>query len=837
VPDLFRIETDKVALSWGRARGADPVPFTAAQPTVGRLHLWARQPDANFVYVWRAQVPGSISEDPKQTIGPFLYEQTDYRIYARVKAAGSIAVTNRDPVVCRDFQKEDGGRVTYGFVNFGSQVGRSEFTVLLDGTPEFSFEVEVFPSKLDYASDYEQLLAEVQEMLTGLVFEYLRPTYRFGVGAQTQRPSQIEWLTLLRHVAADLERGMQQVARRPIRGIRREDISTRAERVKRCDSAVRSALRRGGGSGAWLRVGAHAVRQRIDERRAQPTLDTPEHCWLATQLNRIRQTLAVLRREEALMKRTLTRSRVLQELDQLEALTARLQRLEPIASAQGDPPPGFASLQLLTAPGYSEAYRSCLALLLGLHLEGGPTRLSVKELNLLYEYWCYLTLLRVISEETGQPIPTKELFAVRQRGLQVLLRRGQKSARAFRFRNGRIITVTYNPLYGSDPNPVLIPQRPDMLVSFEDPGWPKVHLLLDAKYRLDASAEYLQRYKFPGPPEDAINVLHRYRDAILEASPEQFPAGRPKHAVVQAAAVYPFREAAGQEFQNSPLWLALDRIGVGAIPLLPGSEDYLRRWIRNALRRGGWALADHATTHRAVEKAYDWRIAGAEPVLVGVLRGDDPLQHLAWVKSERLYYMPFHATQRRQFVAKYVAIYSPAAIHQPGAVTHVAEVISIDKVRRSDVRTPWPPRGVGGEFQALYRLKELRMLPRAIENARGHPFRTHRWASRLSLERAQVLQELFLETEPEWRLYEDLSASGVLFELEPGPAVLRDPDDPGWRVWFVIKPGLRIRYAGADGFWVRREGRDRVLARLEEVLEIVRIRSATGSEQDAHGYG
>ncbi len=47
------------------------------------------------------------------------------------------------------------GSIVYGLVNFGNQVGRSEFTIVLGGQPEFSFEVEVFPTKLDYVSDYE----------------------------------------------------------------------------------------------------------------------------------------------------------------------------------------------------------------------------------------------------------------------------------------------------------------------------------------------------------------------------------------------------------------------------------------------------------------------------------------------------------------------------------------------------------------------------------------------------------------------------------------------------------------------------------------------------------
>ena len=63
---------------------------------------------------------------------------------------------------------------------------------------------------------------------------------------------------------------------------------------------------------------------------------------------------------------------------------------------------------------------------------------------------------------------------------------------------------------------MLIPQRPDMVITLEKKDWPAMHLVLDAKYRLDASPDYINRYKSPGPPEDALNSMHRYRDAILE---------------------------------------------------------------------------------------------------------------------------------------------------------------------------------------------------------------------------------------------------------------------------------------------------------------------------------
>jgi hypothetical protein len=39
-------------------------------------------------------------------------------------------------------------------------------------------------------------------------------------------------------------------------------------------------------------------------------------------------------------------------------------------------------MQLLGAPGYKEAYRACLILSLGLRIEGGPFKLSLKDLSI-----------------------------------------------------------------------------------------------------------------------------------------------------------------------------------------------------------------------------------------------------------------------------------------------------------------------------------------------------------------------------------------------------------------------------------------------------------------------
>ena len=93
-------------------------------------------------------------------------------------------------------------------------------------------------------------------------------------------------------------------------------------------------------------------------------------------------------------------------------------------------------------------------------------------------------------------------------------------------------------------------QRPDIVLRFQHAGWPELIVVFDAKYRVDGSRNYVRRFGLPGPSQEAINALHRYRDAIVVSS-EQRGLERP---VVRGAALYPLNASrfAG-EFAASPL--------------------------------------------------------------------------------------------------------------------------------------------------------------------------------------------------------------------------------------------------------------------------------------------
>ncbi|MBV9774012.1 MAG: DUF2357 domain-containing protein [Gemmatimonadetes bacterium] len=579
--DLFRIETDRVLLVWAAVREGEPAVLAPAPPPAGRLAVRPRREGIAWgANTWRAGVQEEVAGRTELTAGPRLYEQTGYSLYLRAAEGRRVAIEHRDPVILGGVRASEGGRVVHGRIDFGGQVGRSEFTVRVDGEAEFDFEVEVFPTKLDYAEDYARLRADTGEILAGLVLEYLRSTFHLGVDRHAPDPTRLEWLALLRHAAGDLERALREVARQPRWGMARATEPARADRVRRPDATLRRGVLRGIGSGgaAELEAGV-SVREWIPEGRPRPTLDTPEHRWLAAQLAAVLRRLAGLRREEAELPATPRRERSLGEIEALERQVARLLRAEPLAAARGAPPPGFASPQLTGAPGYREAYAASLLLRQGLHLEGGPVRLAVKDLGVLYEYWCFLTVARLLARATRSPLPARRLLAVEEHGLRVLLRRGREHALRFDLADRRRVTLVYNPRFGGEP--LLVPQRPDLLLELRAPGRATLRVVLDAKYRVDPSPEYRARYGSPGPPEDALNVLHRYRDAIVRPG----PGAAPERIVARAAALFPFREAEPGVFRASRLWRSLDELGVGAIPLLPGSTEYLEEWIGNLLQR------------------------------------------------------------------------------------------------------------------------------------------------------------------------------------------------------------------------------------------------------------
>lgn len=822
--DLFRIHTNLFSLDWRGAIQPCAVSLHRTKHIDGYFRITTRIKECRILKSSWKSCPTAVAGDFEVDRGPALFEETEYQLYLRCQnPKDRISLVHRDPFIVSRLSHQERGSVVHGALNFRGQIGRSTFTVCINDRPQLDIDLEVFPTKIDYETDYQEIVADLQQTVRSLAYEYLRSTFQFGKLTATAKPTQLEWLLLLRQVIHQLEAAIHEVAHHPRRALVRRPRISRIEKIKRVDASIRAQIRRGNGRGMMVSTTVGAVRERLLESPPESTLDTAEHRWLKRQLSEIQKELARVIQSFGTEVQSSRRAAVIAEVVAMERSVSRMLSTEPIRDASGDPPAGFASLTLLTGPGYREAYQTCMLLKMGLRLEGDAFRVSVKDLNVLYEYWVFFAMVQIIRESYGEVDDFGNIFRVQPSGLNVGLIQGRQQSIHFEISKTSRITITYNPQF-QNKDTTLVPQKPDILIRCEHDGWPQLQLICDAKYRIDTTDEYRTQFGVAGPPRDAINVLHRYRDAILEFD-ELDAERRPKRSVVQAAALFPYTESREGEFRESRLWMSIGRLGIGAIPALPNSLGYLREWLLGAIQQGGWAMSDRIIPNAVEQRAADWRDAAKDFVLIGVLDSANAQARFDWISNEKLFYIPRPRKTHRHFRVMSVALYCPRPMRKIPAIAYAADVLDIVEMPRSEIATPWAARGSADQPMLVYHLGPVRPLAVAIESNDGAQtsFRRDRWTTRLALTRAKTGGEIALETEPEWRLYELLHAKRVTFDLRLDEIRTAVRSAPVGRGAFRLQSGWTIRHDGTNGFEVVDGGTGRTeyrsLTEIERMLD------------------
>lgn len=523
-------------------------------------------------------------------VGARLVEETSYRLSVVSRFGLKPRLTHLDSSLIREVTPIPGrDDVISGTINFRSQVGDSRF-VLDDGESTIEVVVEVRPTKLDYERDYEDLLDSVGGLARQLVLEFLRATTR-GASTESGRDTrQIEWLLLLREEIHALEQALAYIVESPHRQLVQEPSLLAAERVRRPSVATRRAVARGAGKGAWeVSDGVGRHRSRLPASQPHETLDSPENRWLRLQLGRVTSSLAHLRqgfeashRPRPGKKPSPRMSAIVDELAAMTATLAPFLTVSPFIDASSWITQSFASLTLQGRPGYREAYQAILRLNMSLIVGGEAMNIPMRDLSELYEIWCFLAVVRRVSEVLGTPVDIFDLIELRDTGIRLTVVPGTQST--VRIKSNKCeARVTYNREYRMRSGP----QRPDIVIEVLRDDMPPVLLLLDAKYRLDTTPEYVRAFGSPGPPADAVGQLHRYRDAIIVKYPK-YRRGRP---VVRAVALFPLGDQDSHAWIDHPYFEAIDEVGIGGLPFLPSNTGWVDEWLRHGMNAPAEQLA------------------------------------------------------------------------------------------------------------------------------------------------------------------------------------------------------------------------------------------------------
>jgi predicted component of viral defense system (DUF524 family) len=547
---------------------------------------------------------------------PAFFEDSLYKVRIKSLVPGTLPkAIHRDPLLFQSLDAYEDEDSLSGPFNFGRQIGLCTFAVQV-GREILNITLEVFPTKLDYENDYDRLLLDISSASRALALEYMRATYRSSSRSDVSDGSQLDWLILLQNEANRLQAAVRYIDAHPQRSLSRGMSFKRIEKVRAHDTLARKSILSQSGLGAWIEIPGLGVSRRIIQGiEPVETLDTPEHRWLRFSIQTIGQQLAAIEEKlasdiaDSVRRHRSVSLRLAAQRDEIAQISQsfwELLELPIFAGVTLPPPAGFSSLQLHTAAGYGDAFRSIMVLRQGLEVTSpGDTRHSVSDLHELYEAWCYIEIVRSVLSITGGECELGDLLQTQDSALRVQLRKGTRSTVTFDHGHGKL-DISYNVTFGG----LTGSQKPDIVLTFRRDGWPDLIVVLDAKYRVDATPEMLERFDMPAPPADAINALHRYRDAITLLSAD---GGRTR-PVVKGAALYPLGIGDSSAYETSRLAEALSSLGIGAIPFLPNNTRYVEEWLRLLLLMKPEELSQPGPPFSGTEHLHKQVIRGAQAI-------------------------------------------------------------------------------------------------------------------------------------------------------------------------------------------------------------------------------
>jgi hypothetical protein len=220
----------------------------------------------------------------------------------------------------------------------------------------------------------------------------------------------------------------------------------------------------------------------------------------------------------------------------------------------------------------------------GYELEEGLRKLEVKDVCDLYEIWCFIKVKNIVQDtlrELGKNATpkvkgryvTKDFIPQLVYGGTIIFE-GEKGVElACVSYNAQVEKEISNKVsFIEDTDSMTTVQRPDIVLSLSktnDNGM-KYTYLFDAKYRINDTPINGNDV----PPEDAINQMHRYRDAIYYTRNGSEREDLKKE-VIAGYVLFPGRvplEALDLDNGNYHYQVSNRKIGIGAFPLQPSKE-------------------------------------------------------------------------------------------------------------------------------------------------------------------------------------------------------------------------------------------------------------------------
>lgn len=562
-----------------------------------------------------------------------------------------------------------------GIINFRNEIGMSDLIISVDGIEQYlKLTLEVFPSKISYKDDYKAIVTDVTTEVYSLIFDFLKKTYDSFDITTSQQSSEVEFFAIIRKIFGKFISASDVILRSPHHELRKEHEVLPYYKAKRFDTrSLRWAEKH---PEILHRDGDHFRAEKILAVKKYVTYDTRENHLTKFMLEQTARRLIRFKAQYCKLGRE-TDAEVIRIIDGMISGIRRRTESGFMQEVNASAENAGMSLVFGMAPGYRELYRCYLMLLHGLSVTGDVFNVSVKDLAVLYEYWCFIKLNRLLKEK--YQLLSQDIIRVSGAGLFVSLIKGSSSrVKYLDPQTGETFTLSYNPKEIDQPT---VTQRPDNVLRLEKKeANTSYEYVFDAKYRIDPALPGTDYYNTiahtPGPKIDDINTMHRYRDAIVY----QNGASPFERTMFGAYVLFPYHNE--EEYRQHRFYKSIDQVNIGGLPFLPSATGLVTQMLDELISDSPDSAFERATLPKGIESKLakvDW---SCRDVLVGTLRSKEQLDVCL---EHNFYYVPAERVEKHLPI-RYVAIYQTINLFGKDAgIVHYGEVGNYKVVRRSEI--------------------------------------------------------------------------------------------------------------------------------------------------------
>ncbi len=679
------------------------------------------------------------------TIYPLFFEQTDYELIIKSRNNESVSFWNENYLLREKVGPvtDDDSSLISGIINFGNEVGYSDFEINVDGRKHLVIRIEVYPTKVSYKEDYQMMMADVSEMCYACAIDFMQKTYQEFQVSDKQNTVPAIFFQIISAIFDKYMNAARRIISVPHHKLITEHTVVPEHKARRTDKLSEKWLMKHQSNVAATSTGFDISRVLSVKKRI--TYDTNENRFVKFILK------STIRKIEDFLNRYLNSTVAVEENIIVKAN-------EMISSIRGVLNTSFLrevsdfntlpsmSLVFSMAPGYRELYKYYLMMHRGLAVNGDIFKISVKDTAQLYEYWCFIKLFSILKKEYKLISP--DVIKVDNSGITVSLVKGRKSEVKFiNPKTGEQIRLVYNP---AESETQTVNQKPDNVLELEKLGTEVAYkYVFDAKYRIEnnpSNAFYPDNN--PGPKVDDINTMHRYRDSIVyENKLSKFTFEK---TMFGAYILFPYADE--KLYKEHRFYKSIETVNIGGLPFLPRATTLVQELLSDLIADSKESAFERTTLPRGIEEklaVVDWN---KRDVLLGTFRD---VQQFKVCYDKKMYYIPAKEVDESDLPIHYVALYQTTnKFGAEAGVRYYGEVLRTALVRRESIKEVPVRRNNGQELYYRFFIREWKELPKPIL-PREVGF-TKNYTNLFLLEHSEYIPELLFQSEEEYRFYSEL---------------------------------------------------------------------------------